>query len=299
MNPGALDERADPLFVDAASGDFHLQIDSPAHDSGLDAGVREDFNRASRPQGMGFDRGAYEFIEIPDDPGDPNDPGDPEEPEVPSRNHAPIAASEHYTTPADAILTILAPGLLANDHDADGDTLSARLATSVTVGHLSLQEDGSFTYAPTSGFSGTVSFSYSAFDSQLESTPAAVTITVSAPETETPPPVSMNDRYSTREATLLQVNSPGVLENDEVQGGNDGGAVLEALLVDNVQQGILTLNGDGSFDYQPNAGFAGEDHFTYRARFDELVSEVVTVTILVEEEQEGETHMTFMPKVTR
>jgi hypothetical protein len=51
----------DPKFVNPAGGDFHLQVGSPAIDTGssLNAPVT-DFDGNSRPQGAGYDIGAYE-----------------------------------------------------------------------------------------------------------------------------------------------------------------------------------------------------------------------------------------------
>jgi parallel beta-helix repeat protein len=52
----------DPLFVNAAAADFHLQRDSPAIDNGsaTDAPVN-DFDGQSRPYGAGYDIGADEY----------------------------------------------------------------------------------------------------------------------------------------------------------------------------------------------------------------------------------------------
>ncbi|MFO7725999.1 MAG: Ig-like domain-containing protein, partial [Oceanipulchritudo sp.] len=39
---------------------------------------------------------------------------------------------------------------------------------------------------------------------------------------------------------------------------------LEAILVDDVDHGTLSLNSDGSFDYDNDPDFVGTDSFTYR-----------------------------------
>ncbi len=64
---GSADDAAqivgDPLFVDEQNFDFHLQEGSPAIDSGLSLlEVPFDFDGNLRPQGNGFDIGAYEYL---------------------------------------------------------------------------------------------------------------------------------------------------------------------------------------------------------------------------------------------
>jgi len=53
----------DPEFVDFENNNFHLRADSPLIDTGTNiAGIVDnDFDGAPRPQGAGFDIGAYEF----------------------------------------------------------------------------------------------------------------------------------------------------------------------------------------------------------------------------------------------
>ena len=52
-----------PQFVNAATGDFHLQSNSPALDIGVTlAAVLLDFEGNTRPQGSGYDAGAFEFV---------------------------------------------------------------------------------------------------------------------------------------------------------------------------------------------------------------------------------------------
>jgi hypothetical protein len=51
----------DPLFVSPGADDYHLLADSPAIDAGLNVGVINDLDGNLRPQGSGYDIGAYEF----------------------------------------------------------------------------------------------------------------------------------------------------------------------------------------------------------------------------------------------
>ncbi|NNF11085.1 MAG: tandem-95 repeat protein, partial [Acidimicrobiia bacterium] len=90
----------------------------------------------------------------------------------------PIAADDAYATNQDVPIVAAAPGVLGNDSDYDGDPLTAGLDNPPANGGVVLNGDGSFTYTPDPGFTGTDSFTYTAFDGTLLSAPATVTITV-------------------------------------------------------------------------------------------------------------------------
>lgn len=52
----------DPLFVNAAGADYHLQADSPAIDTASSVGAPvDDFDNNARPYGAGYDLGAHEY----------------------------------------------------------------------------------------------------------------------------------------------------------------------------------------------------------------------------------------------
>ena len=80
------------------------------------------------------------------------------------------------------ILTVNPPGVLNNDSDPDGDFITAVLYSSTTNGVLILNSNGSFTYTPvTSLLTFSDQFRYRAYDGELYSNIATVTIQVIVP----------------------------------------------------------------------------------------------------------------------
>ena len=99
----------------------------------------------------------------------------------PPSNQAPIAANDTYFVEQDHALNVTpGSGVLNNDTDADGNPLTARLASGPSHGALSLSAGGSFVYTPTASYLGADQFTYIAFDGISDSVPALVTINVRA-----------------------------------------------------------------------------------------------------------------------
>ncbi|HTW70835.1 MAG TPA: right-handed parallel beta-helix repeat-containing protein [Acetobacteraceae bacterium] len=102
---------------------------------------------------------------------------------------APVGVPDSYTTREGVPLTVAAAqGVLANDTDSAGDPLAATLATTVSHGTLVLNSNGSFTYTPAAGFTGTDSFTYVPDGTYVAGSPTTVTITVTAGASAAPPP---------------------------------------------------------------------------------------------------------------
>ena len=149
-------------------------------------------------------------------------------------NDLPVANADAYATNEDTLLTVNAPGVLANDTDADGNPLDAILVSGPSHGTLTLQANGSFTYTPAANFSGADAFSYKANDGSGDSNVATVSIAIAAINDL---PVAIADAYATNEGAVLTVNAPGVLANDTDADGNP----LSAILVSGPSHGTLTL----------------------------------------------------------
>jgi Bacterial Ig domain len=93
---------------------------------------------------------------------------------------APRASGDAFATEQDTPLSAAAPGVLANDADPEGGSLTAALISGPGHGTLELNPDGSFLYTPDSGYNGSDSFSYRASDGGLDSDPVTATIEVRA-----------------------------------------------------------------------------------------------------------------------
>lgn len=97
-------------------------------------------------------------------------------------NDIPAATADAYTARRNRVLTIDAPhGLLANDRDIDGDTLTVTLVESPAHGVVQLLSDGSFRYQPERDYLGADRFTYRVADGNGGEATAAVALDVVLP----------------------------------------------------------------------------------------------------------------------
>ena len=89
--------------------------------------------------------------------------------QVQAQNDPPLAAGDGYSVSGDSVWTVAAPGVLGNDSDVDSATLQAQVSSGPSHGALVLSANGSFVYTPTTGYTGSDSFSYVASDGQSAS----------------------------------------------------------------------------------------------------------------------------------
>jgi hypothetical protein len=102
---------------------------------------------------------------------------------------APVAVDDSgYSVTAGNTLSVTTTtaGVLANDTDADGDTLTAALVSPADHGTVYLYPDGEFTYVSNPDYAGVDTFTYSAWDGWQWSNVAKVTIKVNAPSGSSP-----------------------------------------------------------------------------------------------------------------
>jgi hypothetical protein len=93
-------------------------------------------------------------------------------------NNKPVAMDDAYNTPKNTPLVLDAPGILENDQDPRGKSLTAILETAPEAGTLALDPSGAFVYTPAAGYVGVVTFTYKAYNNAHYSDAATVTISI-------------------------------------------------------------------------------------------------------------------------
>ena len=181
---------------------------------------------------------------------------------------APEAVDDGYTTPYETPITVDAPGILGND---SGTGISVAMNGSPAHGTVTVDADGTITYTPEAGFAGEDTFTYAIVDEVGQTATATVTITVDPPAA----PVAVDDAYTTPFETPITVDAPGIV-------GNDSGTGTTVTDHSAPTHGTVTVGPDGSLTYTPDAGFAGDDTFTYEITDEVGQTATATVTITVD-----------------
>ncbi len=195
-------------------------------------------------------------------------------------NTAPVASGDGYGATEDTLLTVdAASGVLSNDTDADGDVLSVDSFDAVSVhgGAVSMNADGSFTYAAAADFAGTDSFDYTVTDGRGGFSTATVTLNVAAVNDA---PVAVADGYSGMADTPVIVDAAsGVLSNDTDADGDV--LTVDSFDAVSVHGGAVSMNANGSFTYTPQSGFTGTDTFTYTVADGTTQGNTATVSLSI------------------
>ena len=205
-------------------------------------------------------------------------------------NDAPQAFDDEYILESgDSIMIgVDSLGVLSNDTDIDGDSLSSSVVDSVSHGTITLETDGTFKYVTDeSDFVGVDVFTYAAADTATSDT-ASVKITVTSRPIAVADTFEINEDYCMRAGNFAgnqDVGSfiyytyfvGGVLANDTDIDRDS----IYALLVETTSHGALTFYGDGRIDYCPEADFNGTDSFKYVISDGYLLSDTVTVVITI------------------
>jgi gliding motility-associated-like protein len=171
-------------------------------------------------------------------------------------NDPPAAEIDSYIVDEDGLLDFPTISILINDNDVEDDVLTAVLESTTSNGTLTLNADGSFKYKHDGSETTADSFTYHAFDGNLNGNTVTVNITVT-PVND--PPIAQNNSVVTEEDTAVDID---VLSNDsDSDDGINSGSVV---ILSNATNGALSVNSiSGVVTYTPDPAYNGSDTFTY------------------------------------
>jgi hypothetical protein len=164
-------------------------------------------------------------------------------------NLMPTAAPEAYSTPFNTVLSVAAPGVLANDGDPDADPITAVLVSGPAHGSLTLNPNGSFAFTPTTGYAGSDSFVYRVSDGAASSAPATVTLAIDQP-TDVQPPTGLYAYSVVGNTVTLRWTAPAVGPTPTgyvLEGGVNPGQVLASIPTNSASPIFSVVAPTGSF----------------------------------------------------
>jgi uncharacterized repeat protein (TIGR01451 family) len=212
---------------------------------------------------------------------------------------APVAVADSGTTPVNTTLNQTV-AILANDTGtgivlasitgSGGSTCSSFTPTcSILTSHGSavvLYPNGTYSYTPNPNYSGTDSFTYTIRDIVGQTAGATVTLTIT--------PLAVNDSGTTPANTILTSTAPGPGQSVSATSilTNDLGTALTLTSVNGTTctsgcsaiatiHGTVSVNANGSYSYNPTAGYTGTDSFTYQVKDSANQTSSATVSLTV------------------
>ncbi|MEZ9648131.1 tandem-95 repeat protein, partial [Vibrio sp. 10N.261.52.C2] len=189
-------------------------------------------------------------------------------------NDGPEAQDHAFTVGEDGVLTFNDQDLLTGVTDIEGDDLSVEgLTYTGADGVLTDNGDGTYSFAPNENFNGDVNFSFNVSDG-TDTVTANIDVSVT-PEND--PPVAGSTSYTVHEDNSITISNEQLLANSsDIEG---------EVAIDNVSysgsDGVLEINGDGTYTFSPNENFNGEVSLDVVVTDEDGATEATTAGITV------------------
>ncbi|MDW1999594.1 tandem-95 repeat protein [Vibrio sp. 2304] len=166
-------------------------------------------------------------------------------------NDAPEPQDQAFTIGEDGVLTFTDADLLTGATDIEGDDLSVEGVTYTGAdGVLTDNGDGTYSFAPNENFNGDVNFTFDVSDG-TDTVTANIDVTVT-PEND--PPVAGSTAYTVHEDNSITISNEQLLANSS---DIEGEVAIDSVSYSG-NDGVLEINGDGTYTFSPNENFSGE-----------------------------------------
>ncbi|MEZ8725613.1 tandem-95 repeat protein [Vibrio cyclitrophicus] len=166
-------------------------------------------------------------------------------------NDGPEAQDQAFTVGEDGVLTFNDQDLLTGATDIEGDDLSVEGVTYTGAdGVLTDNGDGTYSFAPNENFNGDVNFSFNVSDG-TDTVTANIDVSVT-PEND--PPVAGSTSYTVHEDNSITISNEQLLANSS---DIEGEVAIDSVTYSG-SDGVLGINGNGTYTFSPNENFNGE-----------------------------------------
>ncbi len=196
-----------------------------------------------------------------------------------SPNNAPVATNDNgFSVVQNAVLTISASALLANDTDLDDETLTiSGVSGSVHGTAIFDAQANAVTFTPSTGYTGLASFIYTISDGHGGTANGTVSLNVTAPPNNAP--VANNDSgFTTVQNTTLNIQASNLLANDTDADGDP--LTITGLVAGSASNGVATFNAQTySITFVPTTGYVGLASLSYEVSDGRGGSAAATVSL--------------------
>ena len=185
--------------------------------------------------------------------------------QVISINDTPVAPNVNITINEDQPTSGIATGI----SDADHSNLTITVTTDAQNGNFTISNSGAYTYAPSANFFGTESITYNVCDPAGLCASGNITIQIT----------SVEDLPQVSGESLAIVEGNTLTGNVSTNDSDGDGDPLSYSILSAAQNGVLSLNTDGTFSFIPNIGFLGNETINYMVCDDNGNCASATLTI--------------------
>ncbi|ARP40485.1 Polymer-forming cytoskeletal [Vibrio syngnathi] len=166
-------------------------------------------------------------------------------------NDLPVPQDQQFSVEEDGTLQFTDSDLLTGATDIEGDDLTVEgISYEGTDGVLTDNGDGSYSFAPNENFNGEVNFSFDVSDG-TDTVSANIDVSVT-PEND--PPVAGSTSYTVNEDNSITISDAQLLATSS---DIEGDVSIDSVTYSG-SDGVLEINGNGTYTFSPNENFNGE-----------------------------------------